>query len=275
MLRKFEIYSSLATRRREKMAGETKRYILFYLNEFLRDHEPGYFELMDYLAHKKAGPNTKATIVRGLGKFFYWARVITRDEFDLLKQSFRPIQKPFSTKSLGISVDAIIDFCATSGHSLLRARNMLIFGLLGTVGMRVSQLSELNREDISITDVLTIHLNRKKGYIGVDTKVFKKDAAIGKYKLTDLLKWWDDYRLDVHPLIHSRQGNRLPPKSLQKLVDRTSGKIGVKITSHSFRHHVCTKIADSHGILRAQTLLGHRDIRTTLKYVNTDFLEAL
>lgn len=258
------------------MTDNTKAFVLLYLKDFLRDREPGYFELMEYLAQKNVHPNTKNTIARGLGKFFYWARKLTKEEYDLIKSSFRSFQTSFSTKDIGnLDVEKLIEISLGNGNKFLAIRNALIFSLLGSVGMRVSQLSDLDIEDIEVGDHIVLRLNRKKGAIGIDTKHMRLETAVGKYALADMLKDYLKFCPASGPLLTTSDGKRVSVAYLQKIVKRICRHAGVKATSHSFRHLVCTKIADTQGILKAQILLGHRNINTTLKYINVEEMEII
>lgn len=75
------------------------------------------------------------------------------------------------------------------------------------------------------------------------------------------------------PLLQNRHRQRLTPRAIQRLVQhyRERAELDVKVTPHSLRHRFATDLLRATGNVRvAQKLLGHKDIRTTERYLHPD-----
>ena len=158
-------------------------------------------------------------------------------------------------------------------HSL---RDKAILELLFSTGLRVSELTNLNRENI----------NLKSGEFSIRGKgnkirlVFISDSA--KNALSDYLA----KRKDVDPalFIHFKKGSsnkfaedkktsslRLTPRSIQRIVKNCAIKAGIvkKVTPHTLRHSFATDLlANGADIRSVQTMLGHSSITTTQIYTH-------
>ena len=157
-------------------------------------------------------------------------------------------------------------------------RDKAILELLFSTGLRVSELANLNRENI----------NLKRGEFSIRGKgnkirlVFVSDSA-KKALINYLAK-----RKDVDPalFIHLRKmkgnkksvGNenfrsslRLTPRSIQRIVKNYAIKAGIvkKVTPHTLRHSFATDLlANGADIRSVQTMLGHSSITTTQIYTH-------
>ena len=156
-------------------------------------------------------------------------------------------------------------------------RDKAILELLFSTGLRVSELVNLNRENI----------NLKKGEFSIRGKgnkiriVFISDSA--KNTLVDYLAG----RKDVDPalFINFRKGSgdkksagnknlyspRLTPRSIQRIVRNYAIRAGItkKVTPHTLRHSFATDLlANGADIRSVQMMLGHSSITTTQIYTH-------
>jgi site-specific recombinase XerD len=158
----------------------------------------------------------------------------------------------------------------TSNVSGLRDRAIL--ETLFSTGLRVSELTRLNRAQVD--------LERKEfGVIGKGSKprvVFLSDEAaewIRRY-----LEMREDYfkplfirhagRVDISK---DGQNMRLTPRSIQLMVSKCSRMCGlpVKATPHTLRHSFATDLLSAGADIRSvQEMLGHESIRTTQVYTH-------
>lgn len=155
----------------------------------------------------------------------------------------------------------------------IKMRDKAILELLFSTGLRVSELTNLKKEDINLNkDEFTV-----KGKGGKWRIVFLSKTA------KDWLKKYLESRTDLDPALFIRydkgqkqalkkkSSNQLTPRSIQRLVRKYAKITGVtkKITTHSLRHTFATDLLASGADLRAvQELLGHKSITTTQIYTH-------
>lgn len=162
----------------------------------------------------------------------------------------------------------------------VRARNRAMLELLFSTGMRISELLNLNRED------LNLYAQTKD--FGIAGKLYIK----GKGKksrfvyLTERCKYWlDNYlkaRKDQYPALFipyrgGRAGTkdpstvRISTNYLQERIANYRRRLGIVVptSAHSLRHGFATYIAEEGANPAAiQKLLGHESLQTTTRYVH-------
>ncbi len=152
-------------------------------------------------------------------------------------------------------------------------RDRALIELLFSSGLRVSELTSLNRDDINLERCEFIV--RGKG--SKDRPVFVSQQA--KLALENYLQTRTD---SLQPLFlnHSRQagqattdGNyrRLSNRSVERLVSKYAKLAGItkKVTPHTLRHSFATDLLMNGADIRAvQGMLGHSDISTTQIYTH-------
>ena len=146
-------------------------------------------------------------------------------------------------------------------------RDKAILEVLFSTGLRVSELVNLNRDQINF--------DRKEfGVIGKGRRarvVFLSDSAAG------WLKQYLDQRDDSDKALFIRYSGkktetlRLTPRSVQRLVEKyvKKARLPVKITPHGLRHSFATDLLSGGADLRAiQEMLGHKNVSTTQIYTH-------
>ncbi len=153
-------------------------------------------------------------------------------------------------------------------------RDKAILEMLFSTGLRVSELVNLNRDQINLE-------RHEFGVIGKGRRarvVFLSDAA------TDWLKKYLTKRTDTFKPLFIRysgkkpddddkigQSRRLSARSVQRLVEKyvKKARLPVKITPHGLRHSFATDLLSGGADLRAiQELLGHKNVSTTQIYTH-------
>ncbi|NIT04602.1 tyrosine-type recombinase/integrase [Candidatus Saccharibacteria bacterium] len=152
-------------------------------------------------------------------------------------------------------------------------RDKAILELLFSSGMRVSELTSLNRKDVNLK-------TREIGVLGKGGKVrvvFISDRAAEALK--DYLETRED---EWEPLFIryggkktdlSKEGEdlRLTNRSVQHLVKKYAALAGLVVdpTPHTLRHTFATELLQAGADIRAvQEMLGHKDISTTQIYTH-------
>ena len=167
-----------------------------------------------------------------------------------------------------LDVDQIAGLLESPPDSILEIRDLAIFELFYSSGLRLSELAALNIADIDIAET-ELHVLRGKGGK-------QRNLPIGSKAMAALKKWLD-YRSDttITPaLFTSKNGNRLTQRSIQLRLDRWGKKIGMPehVHPHMLRHSFASHLLESsHDIRAVQDLLGHSNISTTQIYTHLDF----
>ncbi|MBM7624128.1 tyrosine recombinase XerC [Sporohalobacter salinus] len=158
-------------------------------------------------------------------------------------------------------------------NSSLAIRDLAIVKVFIHCGLRVSELVNLNLDDIDYQDesIKFYGKGNKERYVPLHGDVIE---TIKKY-LT--------YRETITPsnedakeaLFLSTRGNRINVRTVQKMVKKYAKKAGVrnasKITPHKLRHTFASLLYQKTKDLRVlQDLLGHSNISTTQIYTHTD-----
>jgi site-specific recombinase XerD len=156
-------------------------------------------------------------------------------------------------------------------------RDRALLEMLFSTGLRISELTNLNRDDIYF-DTGELSVQGKRGKIRV---VFISDEA-KKYLKSYLNKRHDDDKA-LFIRTHTNQedvrqkdeaddiGLRLSPRSVQRMVQKYAKEAGIakSVTPHLFRHTFATDLIQNGADLRSvQELLGHSSVTTTQVYTH-------
>lgn len=152
----------------------------------------------------------------------------------------------------------------------LGRRDRAILELLYACGVRVSELSGLNVDDVNYKDSML--LVRGKGRR-------ERLVPFGKYCRQALESYLDDRCIQASwsqsepriPLFLNHWGTRLTTRSVARIVEKYARLTGLaqKISPHGIRHSFATHLLNSGADLRSiQELLGHKSLSTTQRYTH-------
>ncbi len=151
--------------------------------------------------------------------------------------------------------------------TILDLRDNAILQTLFSTGLRVSELTRLQKEDLSSTRQ-EISITGKGGKTRV---VFLSESCF------QFIKQYLDRRQDINPSLfvsHNHKNNQttsLTPRSIQRIIRKAAKKAGIvkKVTPHTLRHSFATDLLINGADLRSvQSLLGHSSITTTQIYTH-------
>jgi integrase/recombinase XerC len=153
---------------------------------------------------------------------------------------------------------------------LILARDRAILELLYASGLRVSELTGLNLDDISHSEqMLRVRgKGRKERLVPYGAKAAAALEAYAQVRSGLLSKT----KTAAQAVFLNFAGRRLTPRSVHRIVKKYARLMGTgwDVHPHSFRHAFATHLLTDGADLRAiQELLGHRSLSTTQKYTHT------
>lgn len=191
--------------------------------------------------------------------------VMSPDKIELPKVDERQIK--FLS---GEQVDRLLN--APSLSTIQGKRDKAILEVLFSTGLRVSELTKLDRDKIDF----------KRGEFGILGKGGKTRVV---FLSSRSVEWIDKYlkaRKDGHkPLFIRHKGKmdpsisgekmRLSPRSVQRMIKKYSRKMKfpIDVTPHVLRHSFATDLLMAGADLRSvQEMLGHKNVSTTQIYTH-------
>lgn len=213
---------------------------------------------------------TQSYHVIALRSFLKWLirndyDVMAPDKIDLPKVEERQVH--FLN---GEQVDRLLS--APSLSTIQGKRDKAILEVLFSTGLRVSELTKLDRDKIDLD-------RREFGIIGKGGKarvVFLSSRAVD-WTIKYLNERKDHYKpLFIHhkgkiEITSNGEKMRLTPRSIQRLIKKYAHKmkIPVDVTPHVMRHSFATDLLIAGADMRSvQEMLGHKNISTTQIYTH-------
>ena len=154
------------------------------------------------------------------------------------------------------------------GEDPLLLRDLALFELLYSCGLRLSEAASLNLNGLDL----------REGVVRVTGKGAKdRLLPIGRKARERLGEWLQSRaglaRIEEQAVFVNRRGGRLSVRSIEDRLARLAGQLlGQAVHPHMLRHSFASHMLESSGDLRAvQELLGHASIGTTQVYTHLDF----
>ena len=150
-------------------------------------------------------------------------------------------------------------------------RNRTILELLYATGMRISELSSLNFENLNLeeNEIKVFGKGAKERIVLVSSRA--KEFLKTYIKTVRALIFKDDGQGPETPVFINKTGYRLQPQSVRSAINEVVDKIELPkhVTPHVFRHSFATKLLENGADLRVvQELLGHSSISNTQIYTH-------
>ncbi|MCE4957098.1 site-specific tyrosine recombinase XerD [Macrococcoides caseolyticum] len=247
---------------------------LNHYQTFLKEEKIGNIDNIDrytislflgYLKDQGKSSKTLARVsatIRGFHQFALREKYAVKDPTVIL-------ESPKFERNLPdiLSIDEVDQFLSTPDTSKVTGkRDQVMLELLYATGMRVSELINLNVEDV----------NTVMGFVRVFGKGNKERIIpIGDHMIVLLEQYIKSTRYKMlkkemtDSLFLNFHGKRLTRQGFWKIMRQIKETAGInkKLTPHTLRHSFATHLLENGADLRAvQEMLGHADISTTQLY---------
>ena len=177
-------------------------------------------------------------------------------------KSQKKIKEPFTP----LELENLREYLQKTGQKDVRLRNVGIFELLLSSGVRIQELVQLDKQDIDWTEKSFIVLGKgakeRKVYFNTKTKKV----------LQDYLKTRNDNKDPLFISIrNNRNDGRLTVGAIERMFRNAGKELKIKAYPHKFRRTFATNLLKKGMPLeQVQTLLGHSNIETTTIYAIVD-----
>jgi integrase/recombinase XerC len=210
------------------------------------------------------------TLARMLSAWRGFFKYLARDHGYALNPALG-IRAPRSAGKLpqALSPDEAARLMETGETTALAVRDKAMLELFYSSGLRLSELTGLNLDGVSLRDA-TVRVTGK----GNKTRV----VPVGSYALAAIRAWLprrqELLRGEETALFVGKNGRRLGSRAVQARLKYWALKLGLSanVHPHALRHSFASHVLQSSGDLRAvQEMLGHASISTTQVYTHLDF----
>jgi integrase/recombinase XerC len=227
--------------------------------------------LRAYLAWLHEKGYARTTVARRVSAVRSWCRFLCR-QGTLTANPADGLRGPRQDKTLphflGVEdVQRLLQ--APPDDTPIGLRDRALLETLYSAGLRVSELTGLNVEDVDLAEGLA--MVRGKG---------RKErlALLGPQAQTALRRWLDgraavmgEFRQPPPALFLNKSGTRLSSRSVGRLLEKYLKQAGLdpRTSPHTLRHSFATHLLDNGADVRSvQELLGHRSLSTTQIYTH-------
>ena len=240
-LEKFRGYSDLTIKSYDESIKEAFSYV-----EIIEEDSQTVINLMPYrikIAHLNAKTiSKKLSAIRGFVEYLNDNGINSILKSDDSVKIAKTLPKPISHQHI---LEAL-EYADT--------QEKLIIIMLYTLGVRVSELSSLELNDITDEWVRVLGKGNKQRDLPLISSTKKiLDEYLGVFVLKKFL--------------FEKKGEKLSENSLRYIVTKVFRKVGIKVTPHQLRHSYATSLLNSGApIVDVSELLGHSSMATTQIY---------
>jgi len=216
----------------------------------------------------KTSAGRRLAAVRSFFRYLYREGIIKSNPAKVVNTPKRPGMLPRF-----LTVDDVFKLIEKpEGIGFIVSRDRAILELLYSSGIRVSELSGLDMEDIDL----------REGLIKVKGKGMKERIVPIGIKAIEAIRTYLVERMLLkkreNALFLNKRGTRLTERTIRRIVVKYArlvlidGRIGPHTLRHSFATHLLQAGADLRSI---QELLGHASLSTTQKYTHLDITHLM
>ncbi len=241
--------------------NDLNSYFTISGNSYFIDNDiKAYIKKLSLNGYSNSSINRKISALKSFDKWLYEKGIIENLKVENVK--YLKISKNLPEVLSSTYMNKIIDEMDTSTNEGIRDK--AIIELLYSSGLRVSELVNLNIEDINKNLTLkVVGKGRKERLVPLNNKAYK---SINKWK-----KYARDHiaNKDEHSLFVGNKGSRINQRQIRRIVSKKMGTY-----PHAIRHSFATHLLEGGADIRiVQELLGHEDPSTTQIYTHISIKE--
>jgi len=212
--------------------------------------------------------NRKESSIRSYFKYLRFTQVKGADVFPI--ESLPRAREPYTGPVEALTPDEVIKLLNTiDQNSVLGFRDLTLYTMLYSLGLRIGEALSINIEDIDFdNEVVRIHGKGRR----------ERKLPLTR-DLLDMINKWLLYRTQLnnadtlHTLFVSKKGNRLSARTAQDNMKKIVEKAGPfsidKVTPHSLRHAFATHaIEGKQDIFVLKAIMGHASTKSTEIYLH-------
>lgn len=218
----------------------------------------------------KVGNGIRSTRWSALNTFFTYLKMNQLIDNNPMDQTFRPSCKQekqvtfLDEKEIKKCINSIYKNCDKKFVN----RNVCIFSLGVSTGLRVSAITQINLEDIDLKNNTLQVVEKGNKYRVIN---------FGENLKEKIIAWIDDRNMyfsdvETNALFISRKRNRISVDAVEDLIEKYTKCIDKHITPHKLRATCATNLYKKTGdIYMVANQLGHANIATTKIYTEIDY----
>ena len=247
----------------------------FIWNNYTSPEKINYNKIREYLHFIQKYNYKKTTIARKIAslrtffKYLHKTQYITSNPAENIGAPKRAKNLPkFLTDDEMYSILDNVNINTPAG-----LRNKAILELLWATGMRVSELSGLNYEDLELeeNEIKVFGKGAKERIVLISERAKKYLIQYLNIARPLIVKDTNQEITNQTPVFVNKTGYRLQNKTIRNAINEIVEKIQLPkhVTPHVFRHSFATRMIENGADLRVvQELLGHSSISNTQIYTH-------
>ena len=251
-------------------ARDIEQYYEFLKENKIEDKDISNDEIRSYLKHMDELKYSKSTISRNLSALRHYYNYLMIS-YNYKNNPFKQIRNPKKDKKIPnfLQYDELENIINSIPlDNALDVRNRLIIELLYATGLRVSELTSLEINQINYS-------GREIKVVGKGNK--ERIVYFGEYCEEILKLYLRSYRNELlngkrnDYLLLNKDGNPLSSRGVELIINKIIKELALKhnVSPHTLRHTFATDLLNNGADLKSvQELLGHSSLSTTQIYTH-------
>lgn len=230
-----------------------------------------FHDLKSYIRQKQIKglkPQSIVSTAKQVKAFFNWC---VKEEY-LAKNPMDKVTLPKVPKVLltGLTTDEVVSMMDSfNNKDYLEVRNKTILALMADCGLHAMEVARLKNTDVRDMDIMIYGKGNKERIVFISPalkKIMIRYERTKRQYFKDRIQYSDNYFL-------AYQGKAMSTVAVYNLVVEASERVGItgkRVSPHMFRHYFAVQsVMAGIDIYRLSRLLGHSDVSTTQRYLES------